>query len=126
MGHDKAAVADSSRGSAKAVGAKETADARVRSKALTDAARTYASASELGPLNAAHASLTAFEHAAPNSTVGRIASYDAARQRALSLVDPVDRRRALRLAERRLALDFDRTLTRAEINAVNAILDDKR
>jgi hypothetical protein len=32
-------------------------------------------ASELGKLNAAHASLTALANAAPNSTVGMIAAY---------------------------------------------------
>src|SRR5690606_16702700 len=58
-------------------------------------ARATKDQNTLGPLNAAHASATARANAAPNSSVGRIASYEQARDRALSISDPIKREEAL-------------------------------
>jgi len=55
-----------------------------------------ATASQLGALNAAHASPTALAHAAPNSRVGMIASYDSAMTRALAMPSATPAQRAAR------------------------------
>jgi hypothetical protein len=80
----------------------------------------------LGPLNAAHASARARERAAPNSSVGKIATYERAREDALALTDPVLREQALDDAETQLETAFGRTLTDAQIDRVNALLDARR
>lgn len=80
----------------------------------------------LGPLNAAHASARARERAAPNSSVGKIATYERAREDALALTDPVLREQALDDAETQLESAFGRTLTDAQIDRVNALLDARR
>ncbi|NTS30589.1 Holotricin-3 precursor [Phyllobacterium sp. BT25] len=77
----------------------------------------------LGALNAAHASARARERAAPNSSVGKIATYERNREAALALADPVMRDHALDDAVSRLESDFGRTLTDDQIGQVNALLD---
>jgi hypothetical protein len=52
---------------------------------------TAASARDLGGLNAAHASPSALGHAAPESTVGRIAAYHDLMSRSAEAADPVTR-----------------------------------
>jgi hypothetical protein len=77
-----------------------------------------------GALSAAHASATAREHAAPNSAVGKIATYESSREAALALQDPAAQAQALDDAEMQLAAAFGRTeLSAAEIDRINALLD---
>ena len=80
---------------------------------------------QLGALNAAHASLRAMERASPKSAVGKIAAYERAREQALAITDPTQRELALDAAEDQLDASFGRTLTAAQINKVNALLDAK-
>ena len=80
----------------------------------------------LGPLNAAHASARARERAAPNSSVGKIATYERSREAALALADPVEREQALDDAVAQLESDFGRTLTDAQVDEVNDLLDARR
>ncbi|HCL67054.1 MAG TPA: Holotricin-3 precursor [Rhizobium sp.] len=77
----------------------------------------------LAVMNAAHASPIARMFAAPNSAVGRVATYDRARTAALALTDPVAREEALRNAVAQLQASFALTLTAAELTQLNAILD---
>ncbi|MFA7416190.1 MAG: Holotricin-3 precursor [Rhizobium sp.] len=77
----------------------------------------------LAVMNAAHASPIARMFAAPNSAVGRVATYDRARTAALRLTDPVAREEALRNAVAQLQASFALTLTTAELDQLNAILD---
>lgn len=80
----------------------------------------------LGPLNAAHASARARERAAPNSSVGKIAAYERSREAALAIADPTLREQALAAAEAKLETAFHRTLTTAQIDEVNDLLDARR
>jgi hypothetical protein len=80
----------------------------------------------LGPLNAAHASARARERAAPNSSVGKIATYERNREAALAIADPVLRDQALDDAVTQLESDFDRPLTDDQVDQVNALLDARR
>lgn len=80
----------------------------------------------LGPLNAAHASARARERAAPNSSVGKIAAYERSREAALAIADPTLREQALAAAEAKLNTDFNRTLTTAQITEVNSLLGARR
>lgn len=80
----------------------------------------------LGPLNAAHASARARERASPNSSVGKIAAYERSREAALAIKDPTLREQALAAAEAKLSIDFHRTLTTAQIDEVNDLLDARR
>jgi hypothetical protein len=77
----------------------------------------------LGALNAAHASANARANASPNSSVGKIAAYERSREAALAISDPVARAEALRAAVAKLEADFGRTLTDAQIDRVNDLLD---
>ena len=77
----------------------------------------------LGPLNAAHASARARERAAPNSAVGKIATYERSRQEALALTDPTLREQALDDAVAQLETGFGRTLTTAQIDRIDTLLD---
>ncbi|MGO4438811.1 hypothetical protein [Rhizobium sp. RAF56] len=79
----------------------------------------------LGALNAAHASPNARAHAAPNSSVGKIAAYERSRDAALAISDPVARADALDAAVARLEDDFGRALTDAQVDRVNDLLDAK-
>ena len=80
-------------------------------------------ADHLGALNAAHASLRARELASPKSAVGKIATYERARERALAITDPTQQELALDAAVGQLDASFGRTLTTAQISKVNALLD---
>jgi hypothetical protein len=77
----------------------------------------------LGPLNAAHASATARANAAPNSSVGRIASYEQARDRALSISDPIKREEALDEAKDQLETAFNRTISEKEFQQIDNMLE---
>lgn len=77
----------------------------------------------LAVMNAAHASPIARMFAAPNSAVGRVATYDRARTAALALTDPVAREEALKNAVAQLQANFALTLTAEELNQLNDILD---
>jgi hypothetical protein len=58
--------------------------------------------------------------------VGKIAAYERSREAALSISDPVARADALHAAIARLEADFGRTLTVAQIDRVNDLLDARR
>ena len=77
----------------------------------------------LGPLNAAHASARARERAAPNSSVGKIATYERSREEALALTDPALQEQALDDAVAQLETAFGRTLTTAQVDRIDALLD---
>lgn len=81
------------------------------------------SGNALGALNAAHASPTARAHAAPNSAVGRIASYERERDEALAMEDPAERDAALDDAVAELEDAFGRKLSETQIAEINALLD---
>jgi hypothetical protein len=78
---------------------------------------------QLGALNAAHASLRARERASPKSAVGKIATYERAREKALAITDPTQQELALDAAVDQLDAAFGRTLTTAQISKVNTLLD---
>jgi hypothetical protein len=96
-----------------------------RTKAFKEAAEVADAddADQLGALNAAHASLRARERASPKSAVGKIATYERAREQALAITDPTQRELALDAAVDQLDASFGRTLTTAQISKVNALLD---
>lgn len=77
----------------------------------------------LGPLNAAHASATARANAAPNSAVGKIASYEQARDSALAITDPMEREQALDEAKDQLETAFNRTISEKEFSEIDSMLD---
>lgn len=62
----------------------------------------------------------------PNSSVGKIAAYERSREAALAITDPTLREQALEAAEAKLSTDFHRTLTTAQIDKVNDLLDARR
>ncbi len=82
-------------------------------------------ADDLGPLNAAHASPVARMFASPNSAVGKVATYQEARAAALELADPTAQTTALDAAIDQLEAGFGLTLTSAQIDELNAILDSR-
>ncbi|MCO6178020.1 hypothetical protein [Ciceribacter sp. RN22] len=82
-------------------------------------------ADELGPLNAAHASPVARMFASPNSAVGKVATYQEARAAALELADPAAQTAAIDAAVDELEAGFGLTLTSAQIDKLNAILDSR-
>ncbi|MDR6635545.1 hypothetical protein J2X72_004359 [Phyllobacterium sp. 1468] len=77
----------------------------------------------LGALNAAHASARARERAAPNSAVGKIATYERSRDEAMALTDPALREQALEDAVEQLETAFGRTLTADQIDRIDDLLD---
>jgi hypothetical protein len=77
----------------------------------------------LGALNAAHASARARERAAPNSAVGKIATYERSRDEAMTLTDPALREQALDDAVAQLETAFGRTLTSDQIDRIDDLLD---
>ena len=79
-------------------------------------------ASELGKLNAAHASMVAMNHAAPNSTVGVIAAYKSQLTAALALTDPVAQAAAITTARQQLALSTNKDLTSSAVTRIDAML----
>jgi len=84
-------------------------------------------AAAAGALNAAHASPTALAHAAPGSTVGKIASYDRAMLAALAMpantpAQIAARNTAIAAARGRLAASSNKSLTPAVVSRVDALL----
>ena len=94
-----------------------------RSRALPKASVTK-DQNTLGPLNAAHASATARANAAPNSAVGKIASYEQARDSALAISDPIEREQALDEAKDQLETAFNRTISEKEFSQIDSLLDE--
>lgn len=111
-------------GSAKASTAKTTkAKATLMKKAAKEKQPNMAS--QLGALNAAHASARAFAHASPNSRVGRIAAYAAASSASTAAQDKVTQAEAGVQAAQD-ALDADPTnadLQKALADAQQALTD---
>ena len=79
-------------------------------------------ASELGKLNAAHASPIALQHANANSAVGAIASYDSQMNAALALTDPTARDAAVTAARQQLALVSNKQLTASAVTKLDSML----
>jgi len=79
-------------------------------------------AAALGKLNAAHASPTALEHAAPNSAVGAIATYQSQMNSALALTDPMAKDDAITAARQQLALTGNKQLTPSAITQIDGML----
>jgi hypothetical protein len=79
--------------------------------------------SGLGALNAAHASARARDRAAPNSAVGKIATYERSRDEAMALTDPALREQALDDAVADLEAAFGRTLTDEQVDRIDELLD---
>jgi hypothetical protein len=79
-------------------------------------------ASELGKLNAAHASTTARENAASNSTVGSIATYDKEMSAALAIRNPTARDAAIVAARQKLALNSNKDLTPTAAARIDGML----
>lgn len=100
-------------------------DKSSRAKAFKQAVSVVESddTDQLGALNAAHASARARERASPKSAVGKVATYERAREQALAITDPAQRELALDAAVDQLDASFGRTLTSAQISKVNALLD---
>lgn len=79
-------------------------------------------ANELGNLNAAHASANARANAAPNSMVGRIATYETRMNNALAIQDPVARNAAIANARSQLAQSANKSLTPSAVARVDGLL----
>jgi hypothetical protein len=79
-------------------------------------------ASELGKLNAVHASSVALSHAAPNSAVGAIASYQNEMTAALALTDPAAQASAITAAREDLAAATGKELTASSVTRIDAQL----
>jgi len=79
-------------------------------------------ANELGKLNAAHASPIALQHAAPNSAVGMIASYESQMNSALALTDPTARDAAITTARQQLAAASNKKLTPSAVTRLDGTL----
>jgi len=88
---------------------------------LTSAGQANA-ASELGKLNAAHASPVALAHAAPNSAVGMIATYQTQMGDALALTDPAQRDAAIISAREQLGLASNKQLTPSAAARIDGML----
>jgi hypothetical protein len=118
-GNGNSAKSEKSGGSSKSKSDKSMAKAEKSKKTVKKAKKKPvdeelgASPSELGALNAAHASPTALANAAPNSRVGRIAAYKAAVLEGEELAGD--------LAEKQELLE---SLTTPELAAAQDILDD--
>jgi hypothetical protein len=79
-------------------------------------------ASELGKLNAAHASTVALDHAASNSAVGAIATYESQMNAALALEDPAAQDAAITAARQQLAQSTNKDLTASAVTRIDAML----
>jgi hypothetical protein len=79
-------------------------------------------ASELGKLNAAHASTAGRENAASNSTVGSIATYDKEMSAALAISNPTARNAAIVAARQELALNSNKDLTPTAAARIDGML----
>jgi len=102
---------------------KTTTRTTTKTKTKTKTQTQTRTQNTLAVMNAAHASPIARMFAAPNSAVGRVATYDRARTAALALTDPVAREEALKNAVAQLQANFALTLTAEELNQLNDILD---
>jgi hypothetical protein len=103
-------------------GADRAAD---RSADAADKANAAAGAnanSQLGGLNAAHASDTAREHAASNSRVGEIGTYEADMKSALAISDSTQRNAAITRARQKLAQESNKPLTSSAIAQLDSEL----
>ena len=87
-----------------------------------DAAAEAGAASELGKLNAAHASATALDHAAAKSAVGAIATYENQMAAALALSDPAAQYAAITAARQQLALSTNKDLTASAASRIDGML----
>ena len=85
-------------------------------------AATANAASELGKLNAAHASTVALQHAAPNSAVGAIATYKTEMLAALALTDTTAQSAAITSARQQLATATNKDLTASAVTKLDATL----
>lgn len=88
---------------------------------LTDTQEANA-ASELGKLNAAHASATAMAHASSKSIVGQIAAYKVAMQSALAETDTTQQATDITAARVQLASTTNKQLTPDAISKVDNLL----
>jgi hypothetical protein len=79
-------------------------------------------ASELGKLNAAHASAVAMQHAAPGSAVGAIAAYKSEMLAALALTDSSAKNAAITSARQELATATNKSLTGSSVTKIDAML----
>ena len=79
-------------------------------------------ANELGKLNAAHASAMALDHAASNSAVGAIATYENQMAAALALSDPAAQDAAITAARQQLALSTNKSLTASAASRIDGML----
>jgi hypothetical protein len=79
-------------------------------------------ASELGKLNAVHASSVALSHAAPNLAVGAIATYQNDMTAALALTDPAAQASAITAARQDLAAATGKELTAPSVTHIDAQL----
>ena len=82
-------------------------------------------ASELGKLNAAHASTMAFQHAAPGSAVGAVATYKTQMLAALALTDPTSQSAAVTSARQQLAATTNKDLTVSAVAKIDTMLNIK-
>jgi len=82
-------------------------------------------ASELGKLNAAHASTVAMQHAAPDSAVGAVATYKTQMLAALALTDTTAQSAAITSARQQLATTTNKDLTASAVTKIDAMLDIK-
>jgi hypothetical protein len=79
-------------------------------------------ASELGKLNAVHASANAREHANANSTVGSIATYESQMKTALAISNTTQRNAAIVSARQQLAEDSNKQLTPSAVASIDSSL----
>ena len=80
------------------------------------------SGSVLGNMNASHASSMGLQHAAPNSTVGALATYKSQMTAALALTDPTAQAAAITAARQQLATTDNKVLTAAAITQIDSNL----
>lgn len=106
-------------------GADRAADrtASVNGNASGSASARAKAASELGSLNAAHASETARANAASGSTVGEIGTYETRMKAALAISNPTQRNAAITKARQDLALNSNKTLTASAIAKLDNTLN---
>jgi hypothetical protein len=78
--------------------------------------------SQLGGLNAAHASDTARAHAASNSRVGEIGTYETDMKAALAISNPTQRNAAITRARQKLAQESNKPLTSSAIAQLDSDL----
>jgi hypothetical protein len=106
------------------IGTEVSASARANAAVNGNAAGNVEAnaASELGKLNAAHASATALDHANPNSAVGEIATYEDQMNAAMGLNDPAAKSAAITAARQQLALSSNRQLTSSAISKIDGML----